>query len=59
MRVVIAVTWLVYRLIELGGNLVEAHLGQRELTYTWTDLGRDLGRLPSGVVSAVRELRDL
>ena len=59
MRVVIAAMWLVYQLIELGAKMVEAHLGLREFTYTWTNLGRDLRRLPSRVVTAVRELRDL
>jgi hypothetical protein len=59
MRVVIAAMWLVYQIIELGGKIVEVQLGLREFTYTWTDLGRDLRRLPSSVVTAVRELRDL
>ena len=59
MRVVIAAMWLVYQIIELGGKIVEVQLGLRDYTYTWTDLGRDLRRLPSSVVTAVRELRDL
>ena len=59
MRVVIAAMWLVHQLIELGGKIVEVQLGLRDYTYTWTDLGRDLRRLPSTVVTAVRELRDL
>ena len=59
MRVVIAAMWLVYQIIELGGRIAGAGLGLRDFSYTWTDLGRDLRRLPSGVVTAVRGLRDL
>lgn len=59
MRVVIAAMWLVYQIIGLGGKIVGAGLGLRDFTYTWADLGRDLRRLPSSAVTAVRGLRDL